>query len=280
MDALDELFTRYPILGSRKLKPVLKDLYDIDAGRERIRRLKQLMGLHTIYPKPNLSKPSASYKYPYLLKNFMIIRPNQVWATDITYIKLTHGWAYLIAILDWFSRYVLSWRLSNNLELPFCLEALDEALTHHDAPEIFNTDQGSHFTAEAWISRLKSKKIRISMDGKGRCWDNIFTERLWRTVKCENVYIKGYASYDEAHAGLAEYFTFYNTIRPHQSFGQKTPCEIHFSLPSPEKRRSTIVQEERNTFETTYESYNAATKNSSRCSSGSAQLLATIPPRS
>jgi putative transposase len=230
-----------------KVQTVLLRDYGIMAGIDRVRRLMRLMGLMALYPKPNLSKPSPAYKYPYLLKNLVIIRPNQVWATDITYIRLKRGFAYLVAIIDWYSRYVLSWRLSQTLELPFCLDALNEAIRIYGMPEIFNSDQGSHFTAEDWISILKANKIRISMDGRGRCWDNIFTERFWRSLKCENVYIKGYSTFAEALPGIAEYMILYNTFRPHESLGNRTPHETHFA----EKRSSTIAQERRNESETT-----------------------------
>lgn len=253
MDAIDETFTKYPFYGVPKMRAALAREYGIIAGIDRVRRLMRLMGIMAIYPKPNLSKPHpASTTYPYLLKNIAIIRPNQVWATDITYIKLARGWCYLIAIIDWYSRYVLSWRLSESLHLPFCLDALNEAITNHGTPEIFNSDQGSHFTALEWIAILKENKIKISMDGRGRCMDNIFTERFWRSLKYENVYIKGYENINEAHRGIAEYMTFFNTIRPHESLSYQTPQEIHFFLSEPEKRSATIAQERRNESETTH----------------------------
>lgn len=250
MDAIDEIYTKRPIYGKRKMKPVLDRDYGIVIGLDHVRRLMRLMGIEAIYPKPNLSKACPlSKKYPYLLKNLIITSPNQVWATDITYIKLTSGWCYLIAILDWHSRYVLSWRLSKNLELPFCLEALNEALEVFGIPEYFNTDQGSHFTATEWIAILKEKNIKISMDGRGRCWDNIFTERLWRNVKYEDVFIKGYADFSEANIGLAEYFIFYNTERPHQSLGYRTPAEI-YDFPARSAQRTTLAEELKNGYDT------------------------------
>jgi len=252
MDAIDEIFTKYPFYGVPKMRAALDREHGIIAGIDRVRRLMRLMGIMAIYPKPNLSKPCpSSYTYPYLLRNIAIIRPNQVWATDITYIKLASGWAYLIAIIDWYSRYVLSWRLSETLQLPFCLNALNEAIAHYGAPEIFNSDQGSHFTATEWIAILKRDNIQISMDGRGRCMDNIFTERFWRSIKYENVYIKDYRTYDEAHTGIAEYMTFFNTIRPHESLNYRTPHEVHFFLPEPEKRGYRIAQEQRNGSEAT-----------------------------
>lgn len=229
MDAVDEIFTKCPFLGVPKVKTILLRDYGIGAGIDKVRRIMRGMGLMAIGPKPNLSKPSPSYKYPYLLKNFIITRPMQVWGTDITYIRLLSGWCYLIAIIDWFSRYVLSWRLSKNLELPFCRDALNDALVRYGPPYICNMDQGSHFTSEQWIAMLKASGARISMDGRGRCWDNIFTERFWRSLKTENVYAKGYATFDEAHEGIGEYMGLYNTYRPHESLDYFTPHSIHFA---------------------------------------------------
>jgi len=188
------------------------------------------LGLETIYPKPNTSKPDegTGHKvYPYLLRGLAITKPNQVWGSDITYIRTATGFVYLVAFIDWFSRYVVAWRLSDSLEQSFCLEALDEALATA-VPEISNTDQGSHFTSAAFLERLQAKGVRISMDGRGRCMDNIFTERLWRTVKYENVFLSAYQNLSEAQAGLTEYLEFYNHQRPHQSLDYKTPAAVYF----------------------------------------------------
>jgi putative transposase len=190
------------------------------------------MGLRAIYPKRNLSKRQPGHKlYPYLLRDKEITHPNQVWATDITYIRLRQGFVYLVAVLDWYSRYVLSWRISNTLDTSFCKEALEEAL-EKGSPEIFNSDQGSQFTSEEFTGILLSKEIAISMDGRGRAFDNIFTERLWRSVKYEEVYLKDYQVCREAREGLEKYFTFYNTRRYHQSLEYKTPYEVHFGVSS------------------------------------------------
>jgi len=228
MNAIDEIFTGRPFYGSRRIQVDLHHIYGIDISRERIQHLMRAMGLEAIYPKPNLSKSAPmNEKYPYLLKGLAILRPNQVWGSDITYIRTAHGFVYLVAFIDWFSRYVVAWRLSDSMELNFCLEALDEALGVA-VPEISNTDQGSHFTAGDFLDRLRDKKVRISMDGRGRCMDDIFTERLWRTVKYENVFLKSYQDLDEAQAGLTEYFKFYNEARRHQSLGYRTPAEVYF----------------------------------------------------
>lgn len=189
------------------------------------------MGIETIYPKSKKWNTSAPYKghlvYPYLLKGLTITRPNQVWSIDITYVKLISGFCYLVAIIDWFSRYVISWRLSNTLEIDFCLETLDEAL-EKTVPEIFNSDQGSHFTSPRFTGKLLDKEVKISMDGRGRCLDNIFVERLWRTVKYENIFISGYNSIPETKEGLGIYFPFYNEKRRHQSHNYRPPAEIYF----------------------------------------------------
>lgn len=188
------------------------------------------MGIEAIYPKskPNTSQPNEQHrKYPYLLKRLPIIRPNQVWGTDITYLKLENGWAYLVAFIDWFSRYVISWEVSPTLEIPFCLTALERALKTA-VPEISNSDQGSHFTSEQFLNPLLRRQVKISMDGRGRCLDNIFTERLWRTVKYENVFLKSYRTMSDATAGLTDYFQFYNMKRPHQSLDYATPASIYF----------------------------------------------------
>ncbi len=190
----------------------------------------RLMGLEAIYPKPRLSLANKDHKtYPYLLRNLAIDRPDQVWATDITYIRLRGGFVYLTVVMDWYSRYVLSWELSNTLDATFCVDALEKAL-RKSSPEIFNSDQGCQFTSESFTSRLKEAGARISMDGVGRAFDNIMVERLWRSVKYEEVYLKDYADVGQAHAGLARYFEFYNRNRPHQSLGDKTPAEMYFGM--------------------------------------------------
>ena len=228
MNAVDEIFTGRPFYGSRRIKVDLRLDYGIDISRERTQHLMRSLGLVAVYPKPNLSKAAPmNTKYPYLLKGLAILRPNQVWGSDITYIRTAHGYVYLVAFIDWFSRYVVAWRLSDSMELGFCLEALDEALGVA-VPEISNTDQGSQFTANDFTSRLLEKGVSVSMDGRGRCMDNIFTERLWRTVKYENVFLKSYHDLDEAQAGLTEYFKFYNQARRHQSLGYRTPAEVYF----------------------------------------------------
>jgi putative transposase len=197
-------------------------------NRKRIQRLMRLMGLQSVAPRPNTSRAHPQHKiYPYLLRGFSVVRPGQVYSTDITYIKVGRGFAYLTAVIDWHSRQVLSWRLSNTMDTAFCVEALEEALERYGAPEIFNTDQGSQFTSEAFTGVLKAKGIKISVYGKGRGLDNIFVERLWRSVKYEEVYLKQYQTMQEAREGLSAYFQFYNLERPHQSLNNKTPAEAH-----------------------------------------------------
>ena len=221
MRAIDEQYLRTPFYGSRKLSVVL------GVNRKRIQRLMRLMGIEAIYPKRRTTWPGAGHKiYPYLLRNVEVARPDQVWASDITYVPLRHGFMYLVAVMDWYSRYVLSWRLSNTLTGSFCLEALHEALAHA-RPEIFNSDQGSQFTAAAFTSRLESCGVAISMDGRGRAIDNVFIERLWRSVKYEEVYLKDYADGWQAEASLDAYFRFYNQERIHQSLGYRTPAEVY-----------------------------------------------------
>lgn len=228
MNALDEIYTACPFYGSRRMVVELKRTYEINICRDRVRRLMQVIGLEAIYPKKNRgSEPNQLHKkYPYLLNNLSITSPNQVWGTDITYIRLAKGFCYLVALIDWFSRYVVSWELSDTLHMDFCLENLHRALTHA-TPTIHNSDQGSHFTSPSYTDILAKGGIQISMDGRGRCMDNIFTERLWRTVKYEDVYIKSYTTIDDAREGLNLYFPFYNKKRPHQSLGYRTPEEIY-----------------------------------------------------
>ena len=224
---IDEAYTRYPFYGSRKMVVFLKG-QGHTVNRTRGQRLMRRMGLSGMAPGPNTSRAHPEHKvYPYLLRGVPVVRPNHVWSTDITYIRLAHGFAYLVAIIDWYSRRVLSWRISNNMEAVFCVDCLEEALRTHDRPEIFNSDQGSQFTSEAFTGVLKREGIDISMDGRGRAFDNIFVERLWRSVKHEDVYLKGYGSMGELTLGLAEYFAFYNGERPHQSLGQKTPNAVY-----------------------------------------------------
>ena len=221
MRRIDELYLKRPFYGSRKIALTL------DVNRKRVQRLMRLMGIEAIYPKRTTTRPAAGHKiYPYLLRNLAITRPDHVWSTDITYLPMQHGFLYLVAVMDWFSRYVLAWRLSNTLDGAFCLEALDEALSR-SRPEIFNSDQGSQFTANAFTSRLESHGVAISMDGRGRALDNVFIERLWRTVKYEEVYRREYADGWEAESSLAEYFRFYCHERIHQALNYQTPAEIY-----------------------------------------------------
>lgn len=227
-NAIDKIYTDYPFYGSRKIKKELEN-YEIKISRGYVQNLMRNMGLAAIYPqkKLDLSKGSKFHKkYPYLLRNLKIERPNQVWSTDITYIRLKTGFAYLTVIFDWYSRYVISWKLSSTLENEFCIQALKEAL-ETATPEIHNSDQGVQFTAQNYIAVLEEKQIEISMDGRGRYLDNIFTERLWRTVKYENIFIHDYQDIEEARIGLAQYFQFYNHRRMHQSLNYKTPAQIY-----------------------------------------------------
>lgn len=236
MNLMDEEYTRHPFYGSRKLMVYLKALgYEIN--RKRVQRLMGILGIAGIIPGPNTSKRDQAHKvYPYLLTGLEIVRPNQVWSTDITYIRLLSGFAYLVVILDWYSRYVLAWRLSNSLETHFCLEALEESLKDR-TPEIFNTDQGVQFTSNEFTGLLKQRQIKISMDSKGRALDNIFVERLWRSVKYEDVYLKGYQTMREAHEGLKGYFNFYNHERFHQSLGYKTPWEVYYGTQNEKNKK-------------------------------------------
>ena len=230
MKLIDRQYLATPFYGARKIAAWLKS-QDYRVNRKRIRRLMRIMGLKAIYRRPRTSKPASGHKiYPYLLSGMKITRPNQVWAADITYIPMARGFLYLVAIIDWYSRYVLSWKLSNTLDADFCVEALEEAL-EKGKPEIFNTDQGSQFTGEAFTGLLKQHGIRISMDGKGSYNDNLFIERLWRSVKYEEVYLKAYQDGREARTGLGNYFRFYNIERPHQTHGYRTPAEVYTSNP-------------------------------------------------
>ncbi len=230
MKLIDRQYLATPFYGARKIAACLKSQGNL-VNRKRVRRLMRLMGLKAIYRRPRTSKPAPGHKtYPYLLGGMKITRPNQVWAADITYIPMAKGFLYLVAIIDWYSRYVLSWRLSNTLDAGFCIEALEEALKK-GRPDIFNTDQGAQFTGETFIGLLEQHGVRISMDGKGSYNDNLFIERLWRSVKYEEVYLKAYQDGRDARIGLGNYFRFYNTERPHQSHGYRTPAEVFTSIP-------------------------------------------------
>lgn len=232
MKLIDRQHLAIPFYGARKIATCLKK-QNYTVNRKRIRRLMGLMGIRAIYRRPRTSTPGKCHKiYPYLLKGLKIDRPNQVWAADITYIPMAKGFLYLVAIIDWYSRYVLSWKLSNTLDADFCVEALEEALKK-GRPEIFNTDQGSQFTGEAFTGLLKENGIKISMDGKGSYNDNLFIERLWRSVKYEEVYLKAYQDGREARLSLANYFRFYNDERPHQTHGYRTPAEVYAPIPTP-----------------------------------------------
>jgi len=227
MNLLDEQYTKTPFYGVRNMTTYLRGL-QYAVGKDHVRTLLRKMGLTAVFPKPNLSRPHPENRiYPYLLRNMEVTRPNQVWCADITYIRLAWGFAYLVVVIDWYSRAVLSWRLSNTLDAGFCVEALQEAISKYGIPDVFNTDQGTQFTSQEFIGILASHNISISMDGRGRCLDNIFVERLWRSVKYENVYLKGYQTIPEAKAGLTEYFEFYNMERFHQSLDNKTPWQVY-----------------------------------------------------
>jgi len=222
---IDEQYTLTPFYGSRKMKMILQRKGH-EVNRKHVQRLMREMGLEAIYPKPHLSQGHPDHKiYPYLLRDATVDRKNQVWAADITYIPLSRGFMYLVAIMDWWSRYVLAWQMSTSLDTSFCLEALEKAL-QFGKPEIFNTDQGSQFTSSAFTGMLNDNGILISMDGRGRCMDNIFIERLWRTVKYENVYLMHYESVPEGRQGINSYFGYYNNDRPHQSLKGQTPAEV------------------------------------------------------
>ncbi len=230
MNAIDAIYTKYPFYGSRRICWELGENRGIDICREHVQRLMRLMGLEAIYPRRHWggSEPDKYNKiYPYLLKDLKVCYPDQVWGTDITYVRLEDGFCYLVAILDWFSRYVLAWTLSLDLEINFCIANLNKALKIN-IPDIHNSDQGSHFTSLDYTDILTEKEIQISMDGRGRCLDNIFTERLWRTVKYENIYLKSYQNFFEAQSGLKIYFDFYNHDRPHSSLGNQTPSQVYF----------------------------------------------------
>jgi putative transposase len=233
MRLIDEQYLKTPTWGSRSMRNHLRRLgYKIN--RKRVQRLMRLMGLEAIYPKPKTSRPHPEHKvYPYLLRNLTIDRPNQVWTTDITYVPMARGFMYLVAVMDWHSRKVLSWRVSNTMEADFCVAAVDEAIERFGAPEIFNTDQGAQFTSDAFTSLLKEHDVDISMDGRGRVQDNIFIERLWWTLKYHYLYLRSFDNGSELRKGLREWFSFYNTERPHQALDNMTPDEVYYDLPHP-----------------------------------------------
>lgn len=229
MREIDEVHMAWPFYGSRKIRDELRSR-GYPVGRDRVRRLMRLMGIEALYVKPRLSRPHPEHRvYPYLLRDLEIAKANHVWCADITYIPMAKGFCYLVAIMDWASRMVLSWRVSNTLDSSFCVDALEEALARYGCPVIFNTDQGSQFTSEAFTDLLKDNGVAISMDGKGRWMDNIFIERLWRSVKYEDIYLKAYGSIPEVRKGLTAYFQFYNDKRWHHGFDRKTPAMVYFN---------------------------------------------------
>ncbi len=244
MRLLDELHLRYPFMGSRRLRDALFDEHGMRVNRKKVQRLMRLMGIQALYPKKHTSAPGKGHKiYPYLLKGLAIEHANHVWCADITYLPMARGFAYLVAIMDWHSRKVLSWRLSNTMDVSFCKEALEEAISRYGSPEIFNTDQGSQFTSEAFTGVLKAHNIRISMDGKGRWMEraacpegyNVFIERLWRSVKYEEVYLKAYEDLHEARVSLQQYFDFYNQKRRHQTLDCTPDNQYYTNLPTLKK---------------------------------------------
>lgn len=233
MRNLDELHMRYPFKGTRRLRDDLWDAYGKQVNRKRVQRLMRLMGIRALYPGARTTRPNKQHKvYPYLLRDMEISRVNQVWCTDITYIPMRKGFLYLVAIMDWHSRKVLSWRLSNSLDTGPCIDALEEALAHHGTPDIFNSDQGCQFTSEAFTDVLKERKIAISMDGKGRWIDNVFIERLWRSLKYEEVYLNAYDTVAQATQGIGEWMRFYNQDRRHANLNRMTPNQVYYDLPS------------------------------------------------
>jgi len=235
MKLIDQIHTNKPFLGSRRIVNALDDDYNQQVNRKRVARLMKLMGIYAIYPRPKTTQANPQHKVsPYLLRNLNIDQANQVWTSDITYIPMAKGFIYLTVIMDWYSRKVLSWRLSNSMDSSFCIDALEEAIHHYGKPEIFNTDQGSQYTSQAFIQVLKNNDIRISMDGKGAWRDNVFVERLWRSVKYEEVYLNAYESMTDAKQSLKKYFEFYNQKRKHQTLKAK-PDEVYYeSIKLPE----------------------------------------------
>ena len=231
MRRIDELHLSYPFAGRRMLRDLLRQ-QGLEVGRRHVKTLMKRICIEAIYRKPNTSKAAPGHRiYPYLLRGLAITRPNHVWSSDISYIPMAHGFVYLVAVIDWFSRRVLAWKLSITMDTSFCIEALDEALSKHGKPDIFNTDQGSQFTSEAFTGRLKEEGIAISMDGKGRWCDNVFVERFWKSIKYEHVYLHAYESVQDARAKIGGYIDFYNTIRPHSSLNALTPDQVYFNRP-------------------------------------------------
>lgn len=228
MKRIDAIHLARPFLGSRRIVDALSD-EGILVNRKHVQRLMRLMGIMALHPKARTTRPAPGHRvYPYLLRRLTVDRPNQVWCADITYLPMARGFLYLVAIMDWYSRKVLAWRLSNTMDVDFCVDALEEALACYGCPEIFNTDQGSQFTSEAFTGALRRKNVQISMDGRGRWMDNVFIERLWRSVKYEDVYLKAYEDGQQAQQSLAEYFAFYNTTRKHQGLDRQTPDQVYF----------------------------------------------------
>ena len=230
MRRIDHLHLDYPFAGSRMLRDLLRQ-EGYCLGRKHVATLMKRMGVEALYRKPKTTKPGAGHKiYPYLLRNMAVTRPNQVWAMDITYIPMARGFVYLVAVVDWFTRRVLSWKVSITMDTHFCLEAVEDAMEQYGTPEIMNTDQGSQFTSQAFTELLKENDIRISMDGKGAWRDNVFVERLWRSVKYEDIYLRAYESATAVRTGLKRYFNFYNSRRPHSSLDGRTPDQVYFSM--------------------------------------------------
>ena len=230
MKEIDRIYTRWPFYGSRKVSLELR-ASGREVNRKRVQRLMRVMGLQGLVPGPHTSKPHPEHQiYPYLLRGVEVTRPNHVWAADITYLPLEQGWGYLVAIIDWHSRAILSWKVSNAMAVDFCLAALEEALRHYEKPEIFNTDQGAQFTSPAFTGALKREEITISMDGKGPATDNIFVERVWRSLKYEDVYLRDYSTLAEAREGIGRWIRFYNVRRPHQALDNRTPMEVYRGL--------------------------------------------------
>lgn len=230
MELIDKIFIERPYFGARRMREMLRKQHGKIVSRSRVRRLMKMMGLEAIYRRPRTSKPEPGHKiYPYLLRGLEINRPNQVWASDLTYIPMAKGFLYLVAVIDWKSRYILSWKLSNTMDNEFCVDALKDSLLQ-GKPEIFNTDQGSQFTSEDFVNGVQEAGVRVSMDGRGRWLDNVFVERFWRSLKYEEIYLHSYASIMEARESIAKWINFYNNERPHQALDYRTPAEVHSSM--------------------------------------------------